>query len=280
MKNTKLALGLSALLLSTTVSFAGVLATLNGKQITDEDIKPALAAITQGRYAQLPPQTQAQVKKMATEQYITQLLIVDEAKQKGVQNSLEYKSKLKEMMLRVETQLLGDVYMKQQFDALKVSDAELKKYFEENKARFAQAESVSARHILVKTEEEAKTLITELKTLNGKALEAKFIELAKAKSTGPSGKNGGDLGFFTKDKMVAPFSKVAFELNKGEISQKPVKTRFGFHVIYVTDKKAAQEADFAALKKQLEQNIKIEKFREYTAKTVEALKAKAKIEYK
>lgn len=89
---------------------------------------------------------------------------------------------------------------------------------------------VRASHILVKTEIEAIELLTQLK--NGKD----FAELARKHSLCPSGKNGGDLGFFTRGRMVKEFEDTAFNLEKGQISN-PVKTKFGYHLIKVTDKK-------------------------------------------
>lgn len=88
---------------------------------------------------------------------------------------------------------------------------------------------VRASHILVKTEEEAKSLYDEIK--NG----ASFAEIAEQKSLCPSGQNGGDLGFFGKGMMVKPFEDAAFSLEVGEISQ-PVKTQFGWHLIQLTGK--------------------------------------------
>ncbi len=88
---------------------------------------------------------------------------------------------------------------------------------------------VRASHILVKTEEEAKSLYEEIK--NG----ASFAELAEKKSLCPSGQNGGDLGFFGKGMMVKPFEEAAFALEVGELSQ-PVQTQFGWHLIELTGK--------------------------------------------
>jgi len=111
-----------------------------------------------------------------------------------------------------------------------------------------QKASAHARHILVKTEEEAKKIIEALKGLKGEALKKKFIELAKSKSTGPSGPQGGDLGTFTKGQMVPEFSKAVWALKPGEITTAPVKTQFGYHVIYLEDKKEAQPTPYEKVK--------------------------------
>lgn len=111
---------------------------------------------------------------------------------------------------------------------LKVEEADLKKYFDENQSRFDKRE-VKSRHILLNTEEEAKAVREELAT------GADFATLAKAKSIDPTAQqNGGDLGFNTQGKMVAEYDKVVFSMKKGEISA-PFKTEFGWHVVEVLD---------------------------------------------
>lgn len=89
--------------------------------------------------------------------------------------------------------------------------------------------SVRASHILVKTEEEAKKLLEEIKSEK-----SKFEDVAASESLCPSGARGGDLGFFTKGQMVKPFEDAAFSMKKGEISE-PVQTQFGWHLIQLTD---------------------------------------------
>ena len=116
----------------------------------------------------------------------------------------------------------------------------------------AQAESreeIKARHILVEAEDTAKAIIEELK--GG----ADFVELAKEKSTGPSGPNGGDLGWFTADVMVPEFSQAAMELKPGEITLAPVKTQFGYHVILVEDRRQQTPPSFEEMKDQLTQDM-------------------------
>jgi len=90
------------------------------------------------------------------------------------------------------------------------------------------ATKINASHILVKTEEEAKMISEQLKT------GASFEETAKLKSTCPSGKKGGTLGWFTRGQMVKEFEKAAFSMKKGQVSQ-PVKSQFGWHIIKVVD---------------------------------------------
>src|SRR5690349_23456006 len=101
----------------------------------------------------------------------------------------------------------------------------------------AGQEEVHARHILVESEDEAKTILTELK--GG----ADFATLAKEKSKDPGAAQGGDLGYFSKEQMVPEFADVAFKMYAGQLSN-PVKTQFGWHIIKVEDKRVRQPPEF------------------------------------
>jgi foldase protein PrsA len=133
----------------------------------------------------------------------------------------------------IKTYLLTEKLLK---DRISISDDQIKEYFEANKDSFAQAEQVEASHILVEDEETAEEVKDKL------ADGGDFAELAKEYSTDTSNaESGGELGFFAKGEMVAEFDEKAFAMKAGEISE-PVKTEFGYHIINVTDKKAAKEA--------------------------------------
>ncbi len=119
-----------------------------------------------------------------------------------------------------------------------ITDEQIKTYFEENKESFNEEEQVEASHILVKDEATAKKVAKKL------ADGEDFVALAKEFSTDEaSAANGGELGFFPRGKMVAEFEDAAFSMKVGTISD-PVKTEHGFHIIHVTDKKAAKKAVF------------------------------------
>ncbi|MDP4125430.1 MAG: peptidylprolyl isomerase [Bacillota bacterium] len=166
------------------------------------------------------------------------------------------------------------VYEKETADIKPVTDADAKAYFDKNVAQYGQPESVTARHILVKTEDEAKAIIEQLKA------GADFVKLAKEKSIEPGAKDsGGSLGTFTKGKMVPEFETAAFAQKVGTYSTTPVKTEFGYHVILVEAHTPATAADFTKVKAQVAQDAlnaaKDTKFQTY----FDALRKNAKIEY-
>jgi parvulin-like peptidyl-prolyl isomerase len=153
-----------------------------------------------------------------------------------------------------------------------------KKFYDENKKNFNKPEQFKANHILVKTEQEAKDIIDTL--MKSKKLKDDFIKTAQEKSTGPSGKNGGDLGWFFAEQMVPEFSLATSFLQKGHITKNPVKTQFGYHVIYLDDKKPASESSFDEVKNNIKQMLGQEKFKQKIDDIIESEKKKAKIEYK
>ncbi|SDW28909.1 peptidylprolyl isomerase [Paenibacillus sp. CF384] len=153
----------------------------------------------------------------------------------------------------------------------KVTDEDVKKYFEENKAQFDEPEQVKASHILVATQEEADAIEKQLKE------GADFATLAKEKSTDPGSKEqGGDLGFFGKGAMDPAFEEAAFKLKKDEISA-PIKTQYGFHIIKATDHKAAKAATLDEKKADIKEQLIAQKVQELSPTWLEDLKSKSKI---
>lgn len=147
----------------------------------------------------------------------------------------------------------------------KISDDEIKARYEKEIAATKPTEEINAKHILVKTKEEAEALIKELD--GGKD----FAELAKEKSTGPSGKNGGDLGFFGKGQMVPPFEKAVFALADGDYTKEPVQTDFGFHVIKREASRKTAAPKFDDVKDRVRQLLMREKYLETTQKARDAV---------
>jgi parvulin-like peptidyl-prolyl isomerase len=273
----KVTILLSVLLLTGVMASAKTLVSVNGKPITQEEVDQELMQATQGRFNQVPADRQAAFRQQVLQQLIGKELIYDDAKKSGIIKSAEYKTEYKKLEQRMKKELAIQVWQKKLLDSIKISNKELKDYYKKNIDEFRQKESVHARHILVKTEAEAEKIINELKPLSGEKLKEKFIELAKKDSTGPSGKNGGDLGYFAKGQMVPAFNDKVFSMKKGTITLKPVKTQFGYHVIYLEDKKPAMTRSFDEVKAFIEQRLKMEKFKVVMKKKMDALQKKAVI---
>lgn len=193
---------------------------------------------------------------------------------KNIGDDVKFQDTLKQQgMTETELKDFLAIYQKVTAD-VKVSDTDVKAFYDKNIANYGQPESVTARHILVKTEDEAKAIIAQLNA------GADFIQLAKEKSIEPGAKDsGGDLGTFTKGKMVPEFETAAFAQKAGTFSTEPVKTEFGYHVIKVEAHTAATAPDFTKVKAQVEQDAlnqaKDAKFQTY----FDDLRKKANIEY-
>lgn len=275
MNTTLKAIALTALIGS--MAYAATVVTVNGQPISDEEINRVLMEGTQGRFNQLPKEKQDELRKRITDGLITQELVYQDAKTSGVLKSKEYQEERAAMMERIDRQLAAKVWEKKQFDKVSVSDKEVKAYFDNNPQEFVEKEKVHARHILVKSESEANGIIDQLKSLKGKELKKKFIELAKTESTGPSGPKGGDLGFFPQGQMVPSFNDAVFKMDVGTITAAPVKSQFGYHIIYLEEKKEGKQLSFDEVKSFIDQRLKIEKFKKDMEIKMKALKDAATI---
>ena len=268
---------LSAVLLTGVVALANTLVTVNGKAITQQAVNTELMNATQGRFNQVPAEKQAEFRQQVLQQLIGKELIYGDAKKTGVLKTKEYKEEYKKLEERMKKELAIQVWQKKVVDDIKISDITLKDYYNKNKEEFNEKEAVHARHILVKEEVDAKVIINELKPLSGQKLQAKFEELAKSRSTGPSGSKGGDLGFFAQGQMVPAFNDKVFTMNVGTITMTPVKTQFGYHIIYLQEKNNAATKSFKDVKPSIEQRLKMEKFKSVMQSKMAALQKKATI---
>jgi peptidyl-prolyl cis-trans isomerase C len=233
-----LCIGATALSLAFSAEFAhaaGAVARVNGSDITEAELGFAEAEVG-SEIAGLP----AEARRRVLVEYLVEAHLFAEAAGKNQLGAgKEFEDRLAYYKLRA---LRDTFYEKKVRDA--VTEAEAKKAYDEQIAKIVPEPEVRARHILVKTEQEAKDLVKQLK--GG----ADFVELAKKSSDGPSAQTGGDLGYFARGQMVKPFEDAAFVLKAGEISA-PVQTEFGWHVIKVEDKRNRPVPGFDEVKDQL-----------------------------
>ena len=273
-KVTKL---LTTLMFSATIAGAQTLVTVNGAAITQQDVDTELMQATQGRFNQVAPEKQAEFRKQVLKQLIAKELVYGDAKKTGILNSKEFKKEYNKLLEIAKKNIAIQVWQKRELGKVKVSQKEMKDYYKKNQEEFKVKESVHARHILVKEEADAKKIISQLKSLKGDKLKTKFMDLAKAKSTGPSGPQGGDLGFFVKGQMVPAFNEKVFSMKVGTVTKAPVKTQFGYHVIYLQEKKPANVRTFKEAQSVINQRLKLEKFKVSVQEKMKELNKKAKI---
>lgn len=243
--------------------------TVNGEKITDDEI-----AQTLGQPGLTFDSLNADMQKRVLDMVVDRKLLTQHAATKKIEDTADYKEKLE--MLKKE--LMLNLWIEQEVKTIEegIKESDLKAAYEKDKANYKVPAQLKARHILVEKEEDAKAIIADL----GKAKEAQseFIKLAKEKSTGPSGPKGGDLGWFPLDRMVPEFSAAADKLKKGTFTKEPVKTQFGYHVIYLEDRKPESTKQFDEVKEQIRDGLNREKFNAFMDEQVKTLKKDAKID--
>ena len=237
-----------------------VVARVNGAELHRSDVLAARQSLP------------AQVQQIPFEQVYPQLLdrlVIDMlAAQAGRKAKLADDPEVKKGMQRAQDSIIEDVYLGRYVRGA-VTEERIKQRYAQFIMDQKPQEQVSARHILVKTEDEAKAVIADLKKGGD------FAAIAKDKSNDPGTKaTGGDLGWFVKEDMVPEFSDAAFKLQKGQYTETPVKTQFGYHVIMLVDRRTAPAPSLDEARPQVLALLQ----RELLDQKVKELRAGAKIE--
>lgn len=237
-----------------------ILATVNGKDITEQDVYVFLN--------QLSAQTAAQFRSpegmnRIVVELVNQELIYLDAMEKGLNEEEDFIKELE----RVKANVLKQYAINKLLSDVRVTEEEMMDFYKSQKDNFIEPEKVRASHILVDTEEKAKEILEEIK--GGLS----FEDAAKKYSSCPSNAVGGDLGEFPRGKMVIEFEEAAFSMEEGQISQ-PVKTQFGYHLIKVVSKKEASLIPFENLKEQIEKHLLGLKQEEKYTSSIDSLKEK------
>ncbi|MBZ9755856.1 peptidylprolyl isomerase [Mesorhizobium sp. ESP6-5] len=237
-----------------------VIATVNGQPLTEADLVLAEGELSQ-QFAQLPPE---QRRAAALSAAIEIRVMAAKAVTDGLDKDPDFQRRMAFLQQRA---LHGEMVEKGVVD--KVTDAEVRARYDQEIANTPPVNEVHARHILVKTKEEAEAII---KQLDGGG---DFQKLANEHTSDPSGKsNGGDLGWFGPGQMVPEFDKAAFALEVGKYTKEPVQTQFGWHVIKLEDKRAKQPPAFDDVKDQAKQAVIRDKY----FALVKSLRGGAKVE--
>jgi peptidyl-prolyl cis-trans isomerase C len=237
-----------------------VVAVVNGQTIKLSDVQAAQAALPP-QYRNLPLE---RIFPALLEQIVDGKLLVAEARKTKLQDSEAFKKRIASL----EDRLLQELFVVQEIER-RLSPKVVKEAYEKKIRDLPPEEEVKARHILVADEAAAKAIIEEIKKGGD------FEKIAKEKSTDKaSGAQGGDLGWFKKADMVKEFAEAAFMLKKGEVTPAPVKSQFGFHIIRLDDRRAAQPPSM----EDMEEELRTELQREIYGQMMESLRKAAKIE--
>jgi peptidyl-prolyl cis-trans isomerase C len=237
-----------------------VLARVGGQPITDKEVAAASTALA-AQLAQVPEDAR---KRVVLDRLIDMRIVADAAAKAGLDQGDTFKSRLEQ----VRSQLLIAEYLKAKVEPAVTEDA-IKARYDHDAKSFDPPEEMRARHVLVKTEDEAKAIIADL------AKGGDFAAIAKAKSQDPgSAAQGGDLGFFGAGEMVPEFEAALKTLAVGEVTKTPVKSQFGFHVIKLEEKRKQPIPTLDDVRDQVKQALVGETF----SKMLAELKAAAKVE--
>ena len=216
---------------------------------------------------ELPPEIQSQPFMSYYEDLLERVIDIKLFAQEGKKMKLDEEPSVRAAIDFVIEKVLMQAFLSKYVQE-NIKEENLKASYNNFIADETSREEIKASHILIDTESEAIDVINMLNDGDD------FAELAKNKSTGPSGPSGGDLGWFKRGQMVPPFEKAAFSLNKNEISQRPVQTQFGWHVIKIFDKRIPEAPSYESMKNKLIQDLE----RKIVSKKIQDLRNNALIE--
>lgn len=241
-----------------------VLAVVDGKEILQSDFDMLLQQIGPQRAMQF--QSPEGQKQLLDELIHQELFLIE-----GKTNKIEDTEAFKQELDLVKDNMIKQFAIRDLLETVKVEDAEIEAFYSENGAMFRNEESVTASHILVDNEEKANDILAELN--GGKS----FEEAAQEYSSCPSNQNGGDLGSFTKGKMVPEFENAAFAMDVDQVSE-VVPTQFGFHIIKVTAKEEAAQKSLEEAKDEIANTVLLQKQQAVYLSKVDEIKQNVKVE--
>ena len=216
---------------------------------------------------ELPPEIQSQPFMSYYEDLLERVIDIKLFAQEGKKMKLDEEPSVRAAIDFVIEKVLMQAFLSKYVQE-NIKEENIKASYNNFIADETSREEIKASHILMDTESEAIDVINMLNDGDD------FAELAKNKSTGPSGPSGGDLGWFKRGQMVPPFEKAAFSLNKNEITQLPVQTQFGWHVIKIFDKRIPEAPSYESMKSKLIQDLE----RKIVSKKIQDLRNDALIE--
>ncbi len=243
---------------------------VNGEAVTSQDIENMMKNFPKlGQFDKLKDDQQ----KIIIDQAIDSKL----SKQLAVKNKIPQTKLYKDSLKAIEDKLLVEVWMKITHDSIKVSASEIKAHYNKNKKEYITNHEIKARHIILKTKKEADGVVKLLQKENEATLQKTFINLAVKRSIGPTASNGGSLGWFDKNKMLKSFWDVCVSLKQNQFATTPLKTEFGYHIIYVDGVQPAYVVSLADASKDIKEKLKGIKFQKKISKDIKTFRQKSNI---
>lgn len=242
-----------------------LVAKVNGKEITRGDVLKFLNDM--GPQMAMQFQSPEGIQRVIEEMVSQELLYLD-----AIKNELHKEEEYKKLLDATELNLLKNYAFNKAIASKQPTDHELEDYYKSNKETFGNPETLKASHILVESEDKANEIMKELD--GGLS----FEEAAGKYSSCPSKDQGGKLGEFGKGQMVKEFEDAAFNMAVGSISQ-PVKSQFGYHIIYLEDRNPAKEKTFEEAREEVFNHVIRDKQQEKYIEKVNQLKEEYQVEY-
>ena len=236
-----------------------ILATVGGLTVTEKEIDEFIMSLGQRGQAYNNPEG----RRAVLNQIIGNKLLLLDARR----NLYEAEPAFRDQLAKLKDNLLISYAGEKAIASANVTEAEVKEYYENNRAQFTTGETVNASHILVDSEEKAKEIFEEI--ASGKK---SFEDAAKEYSSCPSKESGGNLGDFGRGQMVPEFDKAVFEMEVGSITEAPVKTQFGYHLIKLNAKNPAKEMEYSEIKDEIKTGLLNEKRRKAYESKINQLK--------
>jgi len=233
-------------------------ATVNGKRVPESVFRLQTLATLRKNVDDLTPEQ----RKAALDDLIGLYLMADEARTQGVLAERTIAAQMELARIQLEARAMATRFLEKNA----ATDDEMKAVYDQNLPRLGGQQQFKAKNILVNTKEEADAVIKQLQ--QGK----KFADLAKERATGPTGPNGGDLGWFTADSMVQPVVEAARAMKVGTFSTEPIKSQFGYHVLFLEDERMQEAPSFDSMRSDLKTAVERDKLTKHIRELIAGAK--------
>ena len=263
---------ITSLLVASTIALnAQVLATVNSEDVSKNDVENFLKATNSDiAYDKMD----SKAKNLALHQTIEKTLLIQEAKKEKLDKSKDFLQTLEDF----KKSLLVEQFMKSEFSKIKISKEEVENYYNAHLYEFQQDKKLKARHILVEDLKKALDITKELEASKNK--EISFVELASKYSIDGSREKGGDIGWFKKGDMIDEFWDASLALKPQEFTKEPVKSMFGYHIIFLDEIQEPLTIKLDQVYSNIENQIRMDKFQSVIDERIKNIKKEAKITIK